>query len=39
MDGAKVFAKQFCTACEVLEPQALRDELKQEFAKVAEKYK
>ena len=38
MDGAKVFAKQFCTACEVLEPQALRDELKKEFAKVAAKY-
>ena len=39
IDGAKVFAKQFCTACEVLEPQALRDELKQEFAQVAGKYK
>lgn len=38
MDGAKVFAKQFCIACEVLEPQALRDELKQEFAQVAAKY-
>jgi len=39
VDGAKVFAKQYCTACEVLQPQELRDELKQEFAQVAEKYK
>lgn len=37
--GAKVFARQFCTACEVLQPQELRDELKQEFAQVAGKYK
>lgn len=39
VDGAKVFARQFCTACEVLQPQELRDELKQEFAQVAGKYK
>lgn len=38
IDGAKVFAKQFCTACEVLEPVWLRDELRQEFKVVAEKY-
>ena len=28
-----------CTACEVLQPQELRDELKKEFAQVAGKYK
>ena len=38
IDGAKVFAKQFCTMCEVLEPVWLRDELRQEFKAVAEKY-
>ena len=39
IDGAKVFAKQFCYDCEVLEPVWLRDELRQEFKVVAEKYK
>ncbi len=39
IEGAKAFARQFCDKCEILEPVALRNEMKDEFKGVIEKYK
>ena len=39
IEGAKAFARQFCDKCEILEPIELRNEMRDEFKGVVEKYK
>lgn len=36
--AAKIFAKQYCNLCRLVAPENLRQELKKEFAEVAQKY-
>ena len=38
LEGAKIFALQYGSDCEVMEPQALRDQVKAELEKVLRKY-
>ena len=39
VEGAKAFARQFCDKCEILEPIELRNEMRDEFKRVIERYK
>lgn len=38
-EAAKIFAKQYCTSCQLISPEQIRRELSLEFNNVAEKYK
>ena len=38
LEGAKIFALQYGSDCEVMEPQELRDQVKTELEKALRKY-